>query len=47
MPCCKDSEKGSLEFWKNRGEKRKMRENGKVYMESDHLQGQHECGLNF
>ncbi len=35
MPCCKDSEKGSLEFWKNKGEKRKVRENGKMYMKNN------------
>ena len=35
MPCCKDSEKGSLEFWKNKSEKRKMRENGKMYMKNN------------
>ncbi len=35
MPCCKESEKGSLEFWKNKGEKRKMRENGKMYMKNN------------
>jgi hypothetical protein len=35
MPCCKDSEKGSLEFWKNKGERRKLRENGKMYMKNN------------
>jgi hypothetical protein len=35
MPCCNNSEKGSLEFWKNKSEKRKMCENGKMYMKKN------------
>ncbi len=35
MPCWKDSEKGSLEFWENKGEKREMCENGKMYMKNN------------
>ncbi len=33
LPCCNNSEKGSLEFWKNKGEKRKMCEKGKILHE--------------
>jgi hypothetical protein len=32
LPCCNNSEKGSLEFWKNKRENRKMCESGKMYM---------------
>jgi hypothetical protein len=35
MPCCNNSEKKSLEFWKNESEKRKMCENGKMYMKNN------------
>jgi hypothetical protein len=35
MPCCNNSEKGSLELWKNKSEKRKMCENGKMYMKNN------------
>jgi hypothetical protein len=34
MPCCNNSEKGCLEFRKNKSEKRKMCENGKMYMKN-------------
>jgi hypothetical protein len=35
MPCCNNSEKGSLVFWKNKRENRKMCESGKLYMKNN------------
>jgi hypothetical protein len=34
MPCCNNSEKGSLKFWKNKREHGKMCESGKLYMKN-------------
>ncbi len=35
LPCCNNSEKDCLEFWKNKNEKGKMCENGKMYMKNN------------
>jgi hypothetical protein len=35
MPCCNNSEKGSLEFLKNKREHGKMCESGKLYMKNN------------
>ena len=35
MPCCNDSEKDGLEFWKNEREKWKSAQNGKMYIKNN------------
>ena len=35
MPCCKNSEKDGLEFWKNEREKWKSAQNGEMYMKNN------------
>ncbi len=35
MPCCNDSEKDGLEFWKTEREKWKSAQNGKMYMKNN------------
>jgi hypothetical protein len=35
LPCCNNSEKGSLEFWKNKRENGKMCESEKMYMKNN------------